>query len=284
MLDESPSLISLGFLALLTILMTLGSLSRGRFPAPPYLRYLWGFFLLLSVADWISFRLAIWMFAVFSFLALREFFSLVDMRLQDRWGILGAYLSILFMTYFIHIDWYGMFIISIPVYTFLVIPFLVALGGGEARGAVFSIGVIDLGLFLFVYCMGHIGYLAFFSVRMAILFVLLVALSDLICRQLSAGTHLLRFLVTVAGALALSLSSSTWTSIPAVHAAALGVLIPSLVFCGQFTMHYMEQDLGVAPERLEPGRGLVLDSLRAYLFAAPVSFHYLRWFLHWGDL
>jgi phosphatidate cytidylyltransferase len=284
LLDSAPSPFSLGFLALLSLLLVLGSASRGRVSVPHYLRYLWGFFLLLSVADWISFHWAIWMFAGYAFLALREFFSLVDIRLQDRWGILGAYLSILFMTYFIHIDWYGMFIISIPVYAFLVMPFLVALGGGKSQGAVFSTGVIDLGLFLFVYCMGHIGYLAFFSVRIAILFVLLVALTDLVCRRLETRRFILRFPVAVAGALALSLLSSDWTGIPKLHSAGLGILTPSLVFCGHFTMFTLEEDLGVTPGQLEPGRGLVLDSLKAYLFAAPISFHYLRWFLHWGDL
>ena len=50
------------------------------------MRYLWIFFLLLSRADWISFRLAIWLFAAFTLLALRKYFSLVEIRLQDRWG------------------------------------------------------------------------------------------------------------------------------------------------------------------------------------------------------
>ncbi|MFH1843808.1 MAG: hypothetical protein ABIF77_11450 [bacterium] len=283
-MDSNPSPFSLGLLALLSLLLVIGSASRGRISVPHYLRYLWGFFLLLTIADWVSFHYAIWMFAGFSFLALREYFSLVDIRLEDRWGVLGAYLSIFFMTYFIHIDWYGMFIISIPVYTFLVMPFLVALGGGESRGAVYSTGVIDLGLFLFVYSMGHIGYLAFFSVRIAILFVLVVALTDLICRRVAPRRFLLRFLLALAGGLTLSLLSSDWTNIPSMQAAGFGILIPGLVFCGHFTMNTLEEDLGVTPGQLEPGRGLVLDSLKAYLFAAPVSFHYLRWFLHWGDL
>jgi phosphatidate cytidylyltransferase len=284
MLDAGPTLFSLGILGLLTCVLAAGALSRGRLRPPPYLRYLWAFFLLLSVADWFSFRLAIWLFAAFSFLALREFFSLVDIRLQDRWGILGAYLSILFMTYFIHIDWYGMFIISIPVYTFLVIPFLVAVGGGDSQGTVFSIGVIDLGLFLFVYCMGHIGYLAFFSVRMAMLLIAGAALSDLACRKLASWHPFARLAAAMVGMMGFSLLTSPWTGIPPIHAAILGLLISLLVTGGNFTLRVMEEDLGVSPERLEPGRGLVLDSLGAYLFPAPIAFHYLRWFLDWGNL
>ena len=37
--------------------------------------------------------------AVFSFAALREYFSLVDIRLQDRWGILAAYLYSVHQTF-----------------------------------------------------------------------------------------------------------------------------------------------------------------------------------------
>ena len=59
---------------------------------------------------------------------------------------------------------------------------------------------------------------------------------------------------------------------------------PFLVLCGNHTLRTLEDDLGVAPEKLEPGRGLLLDSLKAYLFSAPPVFHYLRWFLDWGNL
>jgi phosphatidate cytidylyltransferase len=282
MIDSAPSPVSLGILALLTLLLVANALAKERLRPPSYLRYLWAFFLLFSIADWWSFRAAIWMFAVFCFVALREFFSLVDIRLQDRWGILGAYVSIPFMTYFIDTNWYGMFIISIPVYTFVVIPFLVALGGGEARGTVFSIGAIDLGLFLFVYCMGHIGYLAFFSVRIAITLVVVVALSDMVYRRLEAIHPLLRYLVALLLATPLVVVASRWTTIPVGHSTILGGLLPLLVFGGRFTLRVIEEDLCVAPDRMEPGRGLVLDTLTPYLLPAPIVFHYLRWFLDWG--
>jgi phosphatidate cytidylyltransferase len=284
MLDRAPSPFPLVILGFLTCLLALGPLTRGRLRTPPRLRYLWILFLLLTLADWVSFRVALWSFAAFSFLAVREFFSLVDIRLQDRWGILGAYLSILFMIWFIHINWYGMFIISIPVYTFLLIPFLVALGGGEPQGTVFSIGVIDLGLFLFVYCMGHIAYLAFFSVRMAMLLVVGAAFSDLVYRKLAGRRPFLPLSAAAGGTVLLALSISPWTTIPPIHSVVLGLLIPLLVFGGNFTLRTMKSDLGVTRDRLEPGRGLMLDSLYAFLFPAPVAFHYLRWFLDWGRL
>ncbi len=283
MLDPSPSPLSiLLFGAALGLLIFDRIRSRGALP--PSVRYLGALFGLLALADWVSFSLAIWIMAFFAFLALREYFSLLDLRLEDRWAILGAYLAVPFMVYFIFIDWYGLFIISIPVYVFLVIPFLAALGGGEGRGIVYSIGALDFGLFLFVYCMGHLGYLAFFSVRMALLLVMAVALCDLLCRFLPlrhpAPRFILGALLVGTGAWALS----PWTGIPRIHSLTLGAIIPFLVQAGHFTLRAIESDLGVRADALEPGRGLVLDSLKAYLFSAPIVFHYLRWFLGWGDI
>jgi phosphatidate cytidylyltransferase len=282
MLDSAPSPFSFGILALITVALVVGLVRRKGWRASPSLRALWGFVILLCIADWLSFRLSIWLFGFYCFLALREYLSLVNLRIQDRLGILGAYLSIPFMIYFVYIHWYGMFIISIPVFAFLLVPLLVASGGGAARGAVFSIGAIDLGLFLFVYCMGHIGYLAFFSVRMTMMFLLSVALSDQIGRLLSQRNAGVVYVVSAATTATFTLLISPWTTIPWGHSAILGAMIPLLVMSGNLTLRVLEKDLGVESERLESGRGLIFDSLKAYLFSAPPVFHYLRWFLDWG--
>ena len=159
----SSELVLYAILLILTIPLFIKRFTRRLFPLDSYLQYLWAFFLILTIAELVSFAVAVWILAVMCFVSLREYFSLVDIRRQDRWGILGAFISIPFMIYFIQIDWYGMFIISIPVYAFLLIPFLVTLGGKQADGTIYSIGAINFGLFLFVYCFGHIGYLALFS-------------------------------------------------------------------------------------------------------------------------
>ena len=64
----------------------------------------------------------------------------------------------------------------------------------------------------------------------------------------------------------------------------LGILIPMSVCLGRFTLHAVEQDLGIRADRLQPGRGRTIEGLKSYLFTAPIVFHYLRWFLKWGDL
>ena len=283
MFQSGAGMLSLGPPIALSLVLGAALFSRGRLRIASQLRYLWALSCLVAVADLLSFWLALWLFALLSFVALREFFSLVDIRLQDRWGILAAYASIGFMTWFIHIDWYGMFVISIPVYAFTVIPLLVALGGSESEGTVFSLGAINVGLFVFVFCMGHLAYLVFFSVPLASMFLISAAYCDLVYRKLPTQRVLANVAVALLGTVALLLLTMRWTGLPMVHVLGLGIVVPVLALGGNFTMRVVEDDLCVNRERLEPGRGLLLDSLKGYLFPAPIAFHYLRWFLHWGD-
>jgi len=271
-------------LLMLGLVLVAAGLSKGRFTPPGYLGYFWVFLLVCVVTDFLSFTPAVWLMALVSFRALREYFSLVDLRLEDRWGILGAYLSIPFMIYLIQIDWYGFFIISIPVYAFIVVPFLVALGDSQGRGSLLSIGAIDFGLFFFVYCLGHIAYLAYFSTWLALLLLLAVAACN-VARTLTANRGWLSgFVLSVLICLALAMGLRDWTLVPTGPAIFLGFLIPVLVWMGDYTIGVLERDLGISGADLEPGRGRVLDSLKSYLFAAPIVFHYLRWTMKFGEL
>jgi phosphatidate cytidylyltransferase len=227
----------------------------------------------------------IWVLAIICFAALREYFSLIDIRLQDRLGILGAYLLIPFMVYFIQIDWYGMFIISIPVYGFLTIPLLVTLGGRETQGTVFSIGAIDFGLFLCVFCLGHIGYLLLFNVWMPVMLVLNVAVCDVVTWLIKDENRswlakvLMRFFYAAPFTIAIAMLLSDWSEIPTMHAIILGSMIPILVIMGHRTSNYVGADLAIKEDVLIPGRGQILDNLKSLFFAAPVVFHYIRYFI-----
>ena len=283
MLDESPSIFSLIALVALSLSWAGTALLRGRSAVPDAVRPLWGILLAIAVAEWFSFTVALWLLATLSFCALREYLSLVDIRLADRWGILVCYLSIPFMFYLIQVDWYGFFIISIPVYAFLLMPFFVALGG-RSEGIVFSVGALDFGLFFYVFCIGHLCYLIYFSERIAMLLVAAVAGAGIIYSVLK-GRHMV---LTVAMQMLLGCvlfgGLSRWAAIPLSHSITLGAIIPLLVCSGRFTLKQIEGDLGIRAHRLQPGRGSTIEALKCYLFAVPITFHYLRWFLKWGDL
>lgn len=268
------------------LLVQVGQLFCGRrLPLASYLGFTCAFFAAFAVTGLFSLRAGNWIIAIISFLALREYFSMSEIRLQDRLAIFGAYASIPFMFHFVTIHWYGMFIISIPVYSFLAIPFLVSLGGRDKEGTVFSIGMIDFGLFLFVYCMGHISYLMSYSVWMAAFLILDVAVCDVIHFLLRPATWP-RWALLAAGyflpapaTVLLTVAVSPWTTIPVAHSVVVGLLIPALVMMGRHTGDYVEADLGVTEETAGPGRGQILDNLKSLLFAAPVVFHYVRYYL-----
>ncbi len=269
----------------LSILILIKDALRANARVEAYLKYLWIYFLIFSVAELLSLAAAIWILAVVSFVTLREYFSLLAIRLQDRWGLWGAYLAIPFMFYFVQIESYDIFIISIPIYTFLVIPFLVALGGGETEGTVFSVGAIDFGLFLLVYCAGHIGYLMVFSTWAAVLLVLNVAICDSVAFLLASikqgpwPGNFLRFLVSIPLTALLSFAFSSLADIPWLHALIIGIIIPVVVAVGRYTMAYIEADLGIAIDYEYLRRGRLINSSCSLLFAAPVVFHYIRHFL-----
>jgi len=283
--SNTASMTIAGIFTILSLLGFISIVTRKKTAFLSYLNYIWIFFLILLIADTLSFYIACWGWGILSFITLREYFSLVDLRMQDRLGVLAAYLSIPFMTHFIHTDWYNMFIITIPVYSFLVVPFLISISGKETEGAIYSIGTIDFGLFLFVYCIGHLAYLSFHSVWMAGMFILNVAICDIISFVLYTRVHtlwkkiVLKFILPLPVTVPLTLLLSGWTGIPTVHSIILGLMIPALVILGNHTISYFESDLGIEKTDLRPGRGLVIDNIKSILFAAPVILHYIRYFV-----
>ena len=62
-----------------------------------------------------------------SFAALREFYSVIQLRKSDRAGMLWCYLAIPIQYYLAYMGWYELFIIFIPVFMFIWIPFVLVL-------------------------------------------------------------------------------------------------------------------------------------------------------------
>jgi phosphatidate cytidylyltransferase len=177
-----------------------------------------------------------------------------------------------------------MFIISIPVYSFLVIPLLVSLGGKESEGAIISIGTIDFGLFLFVFCMGHIAYLSYFSTWLAAMLILNTVICNISYYFIDKmrGTHLRQIIfkygITTPVTISLSLLLTSWTDLSVIHSAIVGAIIPALVIIGNHTVEFLESDLGIDRENLRSGKGLIIDNLKSILYTAPIVFHYIRYF------
>ena len=72
--------------------------------------------------------------------------------------LLFAYLAIPIQFYWAAIDWYGMFIVFVPVWMFLFFPALMALNG-ETQGFLRAVGTLSWGLMMTVFTLSHMAWL-----------------------------------------------------------------------------------------------------------------------------
>ena len=96
--------------------------------------------------------------AFISYLALKEYLSLIPTRRIDRELLLFAYLAIPLQYYWAAMDWYGMFIVFVPVWMFLFFPALMALRG-ETQNFLSAVGTLSWGLMLTVFALSHMAML-----------------------------------------------------------------------------------------------------------------------------
>jgi phosphatidate cytidylyltransferase len=241
------------------------------------------------------------LFAFISFLALREFLSLAPMRREDRLVILLAYLTILASYGFLALDRYGIYLVFIPVYVFLVTPFLMACIG-QTRAYLPTAAVIQWGMVTCVYNLGFAAYLARAPLAQApqaggaglVFFLLLATEANDVAQYLwgkSLGRHKIIPKVspnkTWEGFLGgwVTTAALIWFLGPLfmpIRGLGLGVMaaaLPLAGFAGDVTMSAIKRDIGVKDtSHLIPGHGGVLDRADSLTFTAPLYFHILVFF------
>lgn len=82
----------------------------------------WGMLFIFCLATLFNAVVSLLSLMVLCFFSLKEYFSMIRTRKADRRLFLWAYLAIPLQFYWIYIEWYGMFIVFIPVYVFLLLP------------------------------------------------------------------------------------------------------------------------------------------------------------------
>lgn len=253
------------------------------------------FFFAAALTD----KISLVFFAFMSFWALKEYVSLLKTRIADHGALLLAFIAIPIQYWWIAIDWYGMFIVFIPVYMMLILPMRLVLSK-DTTGFVASASQIQWGLMAFVFGLSHMRYLASFpgtaangsDGRTYLLFlVFVVEMSDVL--QFVWGKTLGRHKVIpavspnktwegliggVASATALSLVIRFLTPFTVLECLGVSLLICVAGFCGGAVMSAVKRDFGVKDfGGLIPGHGGMLDRLDSLCYAAPVFFHYMRY-------
>lgn len=238
-----------------------------------------------------------------SFLALKEYFSLIPTRRADRRVLFWAYLAIPVQFYWIGIEWYGMFIIFVPVYMFLFLP-LTMLVTGQTEGFLRAAGSLHWGLMTMVFAIGHAAYLLALpdelnptagSAGLLLFLIFLTQFNDV--AQYVWGKMLGRHKVvptvspnkTVEGLLGgmatttlLAWLIAPWlTPLVSWEAPAAGLIIGFAGFVGDVTISALKRDLGIKDTgTLIPGHGGILDRIDSLTFTAPLFFHF-TYYLHY---
>ena len=244
-------------------------------------------------------------FGLVSFLALKEYFSLIPTRRADRRVLFWAYLAIPLQYYWVHAEWYGMFIIFIPVYCFLLLPVRMLLVG-ETEGFLRAIGSLHWGLMTTVFSLSHAAFLLILRDKtstgmlagpgLMLYLVMLTQLNDVaqylwgksigrnkIIPKVSpnktwggflGGMLTILILATLLGPILTPMN--TWQS------ALAGLIISMGGFFGDINISAIKRDLGIKDSgTLLPGHGGILDRVDSLTYTAPLFFHYIYYLFPW---
>jgi len=271
-----------------------------------------------TLAMVLSRDISIGFFAFISFLALKEFFSLIPTRRTDRGVLFWAYLAIPFQFYWVYLEWYGVFIIFIPVYMFLLLPLRMVLIG-RTKGYIRAAGTIHWGLMLTVFCLSHTAFLLvlqlpvspeplvlqkpvypypgeFPGVGLVLFLVVLTQLNDVcqflwgkslgrakILPKISPGKTWVGFLGGVATTTVVAWQAGPFmTSLSWLQSLVAGLIIGIGGFVGDVNLSALKRDLQVKDSgSLLPGHGGILDRVDSLTYTAPLFFHFIYWSFNW---
>ena len=240
------------------------------------------------------------LFVVVSFIALREYLSLAPMRPEDRPIMLLAYLAIPASYAFVAVNIYMFYLVFIPVWMFLVLPFAMALRG-ETGGFLGRVATFHWGL---VTCVFNLGFAALLmrtpdaeapAGAAGLVFFLIVFTEFNDVAQYVFGKLFGRRRVTprvspnktwggllggwISTAALIWFAGPLFTPLNGVGLAVAAVVLPLAGFAGDVTMSAVKRDLGVKDtSQLIPGHGGLLDRVDSLTFTAPVFFHLLAFF------
>jgi len=260
---------------------------------------------LMALVFWVGWAagesVAIVLFGLVSFFILREFISLSPTRRGDHRSLVLAFFIVLPLQYaLVWHQHFNLFTVFIPVYVFLAIPVVSALGNDPQRFLERN-AKLQWGIMVCVYGMSHVpallllnfphfvGKTAFLVVFLVLVVQTCMLVQHLVARRLrnpvapaiSASFHWRSWMAGLAAGGLLGAALAGFTPFKPLPALAMALVACIAGSFGHLVMKAIKRDRGVthwgSAGRSVTGASGLLDRVDALCFAAPVFFHSVRW-------
>jgi phosphatidate cytidylyltransferase len=242
------------------------------------------------------------LFGIISFLALREFVTLMQTRRADHRSLMLAFFVVLPVQFVLAGSRsFVLFSVFIPVYVFLAIPVLSALGGDPLRFLERN-AKIQWGVMVCVFGLSHApallllefpgvsdrgAFLVFFLVIVTVAAQMLEEFASHrlrrrpVARMIDRSFGLRAWLIACLGAAVVGGLLFWITPFKLPQAMAMAFIAGAAGTLGEFVMTALKKDAGVnvwGNSGAVTGAVGLLDRVAALCFAAPVFFHSVRWY------
>jgi phosphatidate cytidylyltransferase len=222
-----------------------------------------------------------------------------------------CYLAIPISAYLAYVRWYGLYIIIIPVYVFLILPVIFVLQN-RASGAIESLGFIFTGLMFFVFNLGHSFFMVNLGVTVLVYCFLLTEARDVLAYWVGKALHLAyeknrqNYVLKILNSkiadninpkktwgtgviTAFLISGISLLFVPVlpefpggkvtyIFAAILGLTIGIFGLFGDLVFSMIKRDAGVKDAgNILPGHGGLIDRVNGLVFTVPITFHLINW-------
>ena len=242
------------------------------------------------------------LFGLLSFLALREYITLLKTRRSDHRSLLLAFFIVLpFQYLLLGSRSFDLFSVFIPVYMFLALPVVSALAGDPERFLERN-AKLQWGVMVCIYGLSHApalvlldfpkhagrgAFLLFFLVMVVACAQIVQGMAARHLRRRPVARHIdrnfsLRAWGLGAAAAALLGAALFWiTPFRATQALVMAAIAAAAGTLGEFVMSALKKDAGVhfwGNTSSVTGAVGLLDRVAPLCFAAPVFFHSVRWY------
>lgn len=234
------------------------------------------------------------LFAVISFAALREFYTRSARNQADHLSLaLAFYILLPAQFLFVGFDLQRLFAVMIPVYAFLLLPFVSVLRGSTERFLA-RVSETQWGLMIAVFCLSHVPALMWLDpggrgMLLIAFLVIVVQSGDLVDFYMGRRSGWRRIvpdlspktwegaLWGVLAAAVLGLALFWITPFGPLAAAGMAALASATGQVGRLVLRAIKRDRGLRDwSHLIPGQGGFLDQFDSVIFAAPAFFHLTR--------